>query len=103
MNAYINSKEKKVSKATICVYNCMKKHLQAYEEFRKKKIVFDSFDYEFYHGFIEYLTFDYVQRRRKTSITGLKINTIGKTIKQLRIFIKDRYAAELLPNRSDRL
>jgi hypothetical protein len=42
---YINSKEKKVSKATICVYNCMKKHLQGFEEFRKKKIGFDSFDY----------------------------------------------------------
>ena len=44
----------------------MKKHLQAYEEFKKKKIGFDSFDYKFYDGFIDYLTFDYVQRRRKT-------------------------------------
>jgi hypothetical protein len=74
----------------------MKKHLQAYEEFRKKKITFDSFDYEFYDGFIDFLTFDYVQRRRKTIITGLKINTIGKTIKQLRIFIKDRVRRKII-------
>lgn len=74
----------------------MKKHLQAYEEFRKKKIGFDSFDYEFYDGLIDFLTFDYVQRRRKTVITGLKINTIGKTIKQLRIFIKDRVRRKII-------
>ncbi|MEJ7737043.1 MAG: site-specific integrase [Chitinophagaceae bacterium] len=96
LEEYISSKEKKVSKATICVYNCMKKHLQAYEEFRKEKIAFDSLDYEFYDGFIDYLTFDYVQRRRKTTITGLKINTIGKTIKQLRIFIKDRVRRRII-------
>ena len=74
----------------------MKKHLQAYEVFRKKKIGFDSMDYEFYDGFIDYLTFDYVQRRRKTVITGLKINTIGKTIKQLCIFIKDRVHRKII-------
>jgi integrase len=96
LDNYINSKDKKVTKATICVYNCMKKHLQAYEEFRKKKITFESFDYEFYDGFIDFLTFDYVQRRRKTIITGLKINTIGKTIKQLRIFIKDRVRRKII-------
>jgi len=74
----------------------MKKHLQSYEEFRKKTITFDSFDYEFYDSFIEFLTFDHVQRRRKTIITGLKINTIGKTIKQLRIFIKDRVRRKII-------
>ena len=96
LDEYINSKEKKVSKATICVYNCMKKHLQKYEEFRKQKISFESFDYEFYDGFVDFLTFDYIQRRRKTVITGLKINTIGKTIKQLRIFIKDRVRRKII-------
>ncbi len=74
----------------------MKKHLHASKEFRQKKITFDSFDYEFYDGFIEFLTFDYVQRRRKSMITGLKIYTIGKTIKQFRNFIKDRVSRKII-------
>jgi integrase len=73
----------------------MKEQLKAYEEYRNKKITFESFDFEFYDGFVEFLTFHYVQRRRKTIITGLKINTIGKTIKQLRIFIRDRVRGKI--------
>ena len=40
--------------------------------------------------------FDYVHRRRKTVISGLKVNTIGKTIEQLRIFIKDRVRRKII-------
>ena len=93
---YIKSKEKKVSPATICVYNCMKTQLLAYQVYRKKKITFESLDFEFYDGFINFLTFDYVQKRRKTVIKGLKINSIGKTIKQLRIFIRDRIKRKIM-------
>ncbi|HEX8334922.1 MAG TPA: phage integrase SAM-like domain-containing protein [Segetibacter sp.] len=96
LDDYIKSKEKKVTKATICVYKCMKEQLQAYEEYRENKITFESFDFEFYDGFVHFLTFDYVHRRRKTVITGLKVNTIGKTIKQLRIFIKDRVRRKII-------
>jgi integrase len=93
---YIKSKEKKVTKATLCVYNCMKEQLKAYEEYKGKNITFETFDFQFYDGFVEFLTFDYVQRRRKITITGLKLNTIGKTIKQLRIFIKDRVRRKII-------
>jgi hypothetical protein len=93
---YIKSKEKKVAKATLCVYNCMKEQLKAYELYQNKKITFENFDFEFYDGFVDFLTFNYVQRRRKTIITGLKVNTIGKTIKQLRIFIKDRVRRKII-------
>ncbi len=96
IDEYVKSKAKKVSKATICVYNCMKAHLMDYEEHRKQKITFESFDYEFYDGLINFLTFDYLQKRRKTVITGLKINSIGKTIKQLRIFIHDRMRRKII-------
>ena len=44
IDEYVKSKAKKVSKATICVYNCMKAHLMDYEEHRKQKITFESFD-----------------------------------------------------------
>jgi len=93
---YIKSKERKVSRATICVYNCMKAQLLSYEEYRKEKIRFESLDFEFYDGFINFLTFAYVQKRRKEIITGLKINSIGKTIKQLRIFIRDRIRRKII-------
>jgi len=74
----------------------MKAQLMAFEEYKKKKITFESLDYEFYDGFINFLTFDYIQKRRKTVITGLKINSIGKTIKQLRIFIRDMMRRKLI-------
>lgn len=96
IDAYIKSKEKKVSKATICVYNCMKEQLLAYEIYRRKKITFESLDFEFYDGFVNFLTFEYVHKRRKTVIKGLKVNSIGKTIKQLRIFVRDRIKRKII-------
>ena len=75
----------------------MKAHLISFEEYRKKKISFESFDYEFYEDFIDFLTFEYEHRRRKTIIRGLKINSIGKTIKQLRIFVRDRTKRKIIP------
>src|SRR5690349_20576201 len=78
------------------VYCAMKHHLQEFQTFRKKKITFSSFDYAFYEDFIDFLTFDYVQKRRKTVIIGLKLNSIRKTIKHLRGFIKDRVKRKLI-------
>lgn len=93
---YIKSKQKKVSDATIDVYRAMKHHLQEFQTFRKKKITFASFDYAFYEDFIDFLTFDYIQKRRKKVITGLKLNSIGKTIKHFRGFIKDRVKRKII-------
>jgi hypothetical protein len=75
----------------------MKEHLQAFEIYRKEKITFDSFDLDFYESFIDYLSFHYVQRRRKKVIQGLKVNIIGKTIKQLRIFLRNRMRKKIIP------
>ncbi|WP_018629346.1 site-specific integrase [Niabella aurantiaca] len=87
---YIKSKKRKVSKATLTVYGNVKSHLLAFEAFRGQEISFDSFDFSFYEDFVDYLTFEHIHIRRKTVQTGLKLNTIGKTIKHLRGFIKDR-------------
>jgi hypothetical protein len=65
LDDYIQSKEKKVSPETIGVFKQMKEHLLAFQAFRKKPISFESLDYNFYHSFIEFLTFEYVQKRRK--------------------------------------
>ncbi|GEO11561.1 phage integrase SAM-like domain-containing protein [Segetibacter aerophilus] len=71
LDDYIKSKEKKVTKATLCVYRSMNAQLKAYEEYREKKITFESLDFEFYDSFVDFLTFDYVQRRRKTVLSHL--------------------------------
>lgn len=93
---YIKCKERRVTSATVNVYRAMKQQLKDFESFRKNKITFNSFDYDFYETFVDFLRFEYVQHRRKTLTIGLKSNTIGKTIKQLRIFIKDRAKRKII-------
>jgi integrase len=78
------------------VYGNVKSHLQAFEKYRKKKITFQCFDFSFYEDFMDYLTFEHVHMRRQTVLTGLKLNTIGKTIKHLRGFIKDRVKRKIM-------
>jgi len=93
---YVKTKNRKVGKATLTVYKNVKSHLQAFENFRRQKITFESFDFNFYEDFVDYLTFDHIHLRRKTPITGVKLNTVGKTIKHLRGFIKDRMRRKII-------
>ncbi len=90
LNEYITSKTKKVTKSGLCNFISLRDHLLAFQEFRKTPITFKSLDYNFYLEFVEFLTFEYKMRRKKTPTFGLKVNTVGRTIKQLRVFIKDR-------------
>ena len=75
----------------------MKDHLKAFESFRNQPITFDNLDLNFYEEFVDFLTHEYIQRRRKTLIRGLKINTIGKTIKQFRTFLRNRMRKKIIP------
>jgi integrase len=93
---YIKTKERKVSRATLTVYGNVKSHLLAFEKYRKQKITFSSLDFNFYHDFIDYLTFEHIHMRRQTLLTGLKLNTIGMTIKHFRGFIKDRVKRKII-------
>lgn len=97
LDEYIKSKQRKVTKATLTVYGNVKAHLLAFETCRKKKITFSSFDFAFYEDFVDYLTFEHVHLRRQTVLTGLRLNTIGKTIKHFRGFIKDRVKRKIIP------
>jgi len=54
-------------------------------------------DFQFYEDFVDFLTYDYVLPRKKTEVQGLRINTIGKTIHQFRIFILDRVKRKIIP------
>jgi integrase len=60
-------------------------------------ITFESFDYNFYENYVEFLTYEYIQKRRNKIIKGLRLNTIGKSIKHLRGFIKDRVKRKIIP------
>lgn len=95
-NDYITRKKNRVSKATLTVYGNVKSHLKAFEKFREKEITFDSFDFAFYEDFVDYLTFEHVHLRREKETIGLKLNTIGKTIKHLRGFLKDRIKRKII-------
>jgi Phage integrase SAM-like domain/Arm DNA-binding domain len=97
INDYINSKRSTVKQCTINVINAMKAHLQAFEIYRKEPVTFDSFDVHFYEDFVKFLTYDIIQLRRKDVIKGLKVNSVGKTIKNLKSFLKDRMRKKIIP------
>ncbi|GAA4748949.1 site-specific integrase [Flavisolibacter ginsenosidimutans] len=95
---YVASKTGSVKKCTINVINAMKSHLQLFEAHRKEAITFDSFDANFYESFVQYLTHEVPQVRRKALVKGLKANTAGKTIKHLKAFLKDRMWKKMIPH-----
>jgi integrase len=70
--------------------------LLAFEQHRGKPITFECIDFNFYESFVDYLTYEHIQRRRKVLIKGLKTSTVGKTIKQLRIFLKNRMRKKII-------
>ena len=94
---YTKSKQTTVKHCTINVINAMKAHLKSFEIYREEPITFDSFDVNFYEDFVKYLTYDIPQLRRKESIKGLKVNSVGKTIKHLKSFLKDRMRKKIIP------
>jgi hypothetical protein len=96
IDEYIRSKEKKVCKDMPRIYRNMKDHIKAFEEFRNKPITFDTLDLNFYEDFVDFLMFEYVQRRREDNVVGLKVNTIGKTIKQFRTFLRNRMRKKII-------
>ncbi|HWJ25771.1 MAG TPA: phage integrase SAM-like domain-containing protein, partial [Flavisolibacter sp.] len=93
---YIKSKRKQVTPKMINVYNNMRDTLKTFEKYRKKPITFESFDFSFYEEFVEYMMYEHVQRRRKEVIKGFRISTVGKTIKQLRIFLRNRIRRKII-------
>jgi integrase len=97
INEYIKAKKKTVTPRMLKVYENMRDTLKAFEEFRRKPITFDDFDFNFYEDFVEYMMYDHVLRRRKEVVRGFKVSTIGKTIKQLRIFLRNRMRKKIIP------
>ncbi|RYE56026.1 MAG: site-specific integrase [Sphingobacteriales bacterium] len=95
---FLEIKRKRIAPATVHIYGEVKKYLQAFENFRGRNITFKSFDFDFYEAFVEFLTYDYESYRYKRNPgKGLKINTIGKAIKHLKLFLKDRMKRKIIP------
>jgi integrase len=97
LDDYIAAKAHRVSPASLTIFKNVKTHLQAFDHHRKERLTFDAFDYNFYDAFVRFLMFEYVQPRKKEKVVGLKTNTVGKTIRQLRVFLRDRMRRKLIP------
>jgi hypothetical protein len=97
IDKYIRDKRDLVQESTLTTIRCMKKHLLCFQEHQKMAINFDSFDTSFYERFVKYLIYEIPLLRRNKLTRGLKINTIGKTIKHLKSFLKDRIARKIIP------
>jgi len=65
---YIKSKSRKVSTGMLRTYQVMKKRLAAFQKWRKEKITFTSFDFNFYEDFVNYLTYEHMHMRRNIAI-----------------------------------
>jgi hypothetical protein len=94
---YIQSKVKKVCKDMPRIYWNMKDHLLEFQAFRGTPITFDCLDLTFYEEFVDFLSYEYVQKRRKMPIVGLKVNTVGKTVKQFHTFLRNRIRKRIIP------
>lgn len=83
---FVESKRQTVGKHTINDYNALKKHLAGFQKWDKTKIDFNLIDYSFYQKFVKYLSLYAVKPDNEK---GLATNTVAKTVKNLKIFLRD--------------
>jgi len=83
---FVESKRQTVGKHTINDYNALKKHLTGFQKWDKTKIDFSLIDYSFYQKFVKYLKLYAVKPDKEK---GLATNTVAKTVKNLKIFLRD--------------
>src|SRR4029078_13573986 len=94
----IKSKQKSVAPSTLQVFKNLKRILLSFQTYRNKPITFDEIDIDFYEQFLNYLSFEHIHQNRKQIIKGFKTNTVGKNIKQLIIFLKNRKKKKIAPD-----
>ena len=83
---FIEAVRPRVGKHSMNDYHALKKHLKGFQQYTRARINFDSINYSFYQKFVKYLTHDSV---KPNGGKGLATNTVGKTIKNLKIFLRD--------------
>jgi len=92
LDKFIEDSKGRVVNDVIKDYNSLKKHLNGFADFSKQSITFSSINYVFYQQFVSYLTFEAV---KPDGTKGLATNTVGKQIKNLKVFIKDCMRKEI--------
>lgn len=97
IDRYIRDKLNFVQEPTIQVIRSMKKHLLGFQDYEKIEVTFDSVDMGFYERFVRYLTYEAPLLDRTKPSRGLKVSTIGKMIKNLKAFLKDRIVRKVIP------
>ncbi|MEO5594007.1 MAG: phage integrase SAM-like domain-containing protein [Chitinophagaceae bacterium] len=100
---FAQSKKNKVTPVVLRTYRNMKTYLYAFQEYQKQlrnkknyKITFEQLDFTFYEDFVEYLSFHWTHVRRTASIKGLKFNTVGRVVKDLKAFLADRIKKKII-------
>ena len=93
---YIQAKEKNMCKEFPAAFRNTAYLLQCYQTARAIKITFDSFTADFYQDFVDFLSYEHIQTRRRKTIVGLKVNTVGKVINQLRRFLNHRIKKKII-------
>ena len=86
LDDFIEDSKGKVVNDVIKDYNSLKKHLKGFAKHTKQEITFLGINYQFYQKFVDYLTYHAV---KPDESKGLATNTVGKQIKNLKIFLKD--------------
>ena len=94
LDKYIDEKKNRVTQDVIKDYNSLKKHLNGFKDYSSQSISFSNLNSTFYNEFVEYLSYSAVQR---DGSVGLKNNTVGKQIKNLKAFVRDRVEKRVIP------
>jgi len=98
IDSYIEERRPEVKRCTIHVINMMKHHLKSFEGYRGIPITFDSFDFDFYVEFMKYMTYEIPLLRKNLQLKGLRINSMGKSVKWLKAFLKNRMTRKIIPH-----
>ncbi len=90
---FIEAEKGRVVNDVIKDYNSLKKHLKAYEKHFNVEVTFTSFNYSFYQQFVQFLTYETIKPDKEK---GLAANTVGKQIKNLKIFLNHCFRKEIV-------
>ncbi len=94
LDKYIEDKKTKVVSDVIKDYNSLKKHLTGFKEHSSQPITFRNLNIVLYNEFVDYLCYT---AKQKNGTIGLKNNTVGKQIKNLKAFVRDRIEKKVIP------
>jgi hypothetical protein len=94
-DSFIESSKGRVVDSVIYDYKSLKKHLLEFEKFHKEEISFKTIDYSFYERFVSFLKYEV---KNKNNEKGLATNTVGKQIKNLKVFLNNMVRKKTIQN-----